>query len=38
MSIRKILIFVVLAVFVTVLWHGITKGEFEETRFNGNLL
>lgn len=38
MNIRKILTFIVLLAFISILWYGVKKGEFAETIFNGNLL
>lgn len=38
MNTRKIISFVVLLLFLSVLWYGIAKDEFDETIFNGNLL
>jgi hypothetical protein len=38
MNLRKILVFIILLLFVSILWHGIKKEEFAETKFNGNLL
>jgi hypothetical protein len=38
MNLRKIVTFVVLLTFIAILWYGVSKGEFAETIFNGNLL
>ncbi len=38
MSIRKLLTFIVFFAFIAILWYGVSKGEFAESVFNGNLL
>jgi len=38
MNTRKVLAFLAIILFLTILIYGVSKGEFAETIFNGNLL